>query len=319
MRNPVVGSVKTRLAKGVGAERALKIYRRMLRHTHTITQGLDCDRWVFYADELGRGDLWEEKQYHKALQQGGDLGKRMHHAFQTLFNKGYRSVIIIGSDCMELTQEGINAGFDALQHADVYIGPSADGGYYLLGLTAMHSRLFEDMPWSTEAVLTETVNRCNAADLHFTQGPMLHDIDDELDWMAYLAMPAASSSLVFVYNANSDLFSTVTDYVHKVLSPSTYACSLCALTHHHAGMKAKWKAFIRSLPCRSEFLHRNECIQSYPDHRQTALPAVLLKQDGALQVLLPAARLNSLHDVAELEQALHHQLAQHDLDHHTCL
>lgn len=316
VRNPVLGSVKTRLAKGVGAERALKIYQRMLRHTHLITQGLDCDTWVFYADGMGKDDLWEDDRYSKALQQGGDLGERMQHAFQTLFNRGYPSVIIMGSDCMELTQDGIRAGFDALNREDVYIGPAADGGYYLLGLTGMHSRLFQAIPWSTNRVSAETVERCKEAGLRFSLAPVLHDIDDEADWRAYLSTPAARSSLVFVYNANSDLFSSVTGYVHKVLSPATYTCSLCALTHHHLGMKAEWKIIIQSLPCRSEFLHKDEFNKSYPAYNQTDLPAVLLKQDGALQPLLQATKLNSVHNMEELKQALQNQLAQHDLDHH---
>ena len=319
MRNPVLGSVKTRLAKGVGAVRALQIYQRMLRHTYAITRELDCDAWVFYADEIGEDDLWDERHYHKVVQKGADLGERMEHAFQTVFDKGYRSVIIIGSDCMELTQVIINAGFAAIHHTDVYVGPSADGGYYLLGLTGMYSCLFENMPWSTDAVLAETIDRCNAAGLRFTQGPVLHDIDDEAGWRAYLSTPAAYSSLVFVYNAGSDLFSTVTDYVHKILSPSTYACSLCALTHHHAGMKSDWKAFIRSLPYQSRFLHRDEFIESYPAYKEIELPAVLLKQDGMLQLLLSATKLNSFHDVGELKQALQTQLAQHDLGHYTGL
>lgn len=311
--------VKTRLAKGVGAQRALDIYHRLLRHTHAVTRELDCDKWVFYADEVGANDLWEADKYHKALQQGHDLGEKMQHAFETLFEKGYRSVLIIGSDCMELTPTVITDVFAELSHRDVVVGPSADGGYYLLGLTAMHSRLFQHMPWSTEAVLPETLNRCREAGLRYSLGPLLHDIDEEADWKRYLAENAARTGLVFVYNADSDLFSAVTGWVHKVLSPSTYSCSLCTLTHHHAGMKEAWKTFIDVLPYQSLFLHKDEYLKKYPAHPQIGLPAVLIKQDDRLQLLLPAAVLNSLHTVEELEQALQTQLKQHDLDHHTGL
>ena len=313
----MLGKVKTRLAKGLGEERALRIYRQLLSHTHAVTCGLSCDKFIFYAEEIGTNDLWEDAKYHKALQQGNDLGEKMQHAFLTVFNKGYSQVIIIGSDCMELTHEVIRNAFAALCHEDVFVGPSADGGYYLLGLTAMHNRLFEQMPWSTEAVLNETLNRCREAGLRFAEGPVLHDIDGEADWHKHLAAQAARTGLVFVYNADNDLFSTVTDWVHKILSPATYACSLCALTHHHAGMKGEWKRYIDALPYRSRFLHKDEFIQSYPAYKEILLPAVFTRQNDALHLLLSAAVLNSLHTLEELKGALENQLKQHDLDHHT--
>ena len=315
----MLGKVKTRLAQGVGAEGALRIYQQLLHHTHAVTQAVDCDKWVFYAEEMGVHDLWEEDNYHKALQQGSDLGERMQHAFQTLFEKGYGQVLIIGSDCMELTGDMISDAFTAVSRQDVFVGPSADGGYYLLGLTAMHSRLFEQMPWSTEAVLEETLNRCREAGLRFAVGQVLHDIDGEADWQRYRAARAARTSLVFVYNADSGLFSTVTDWVHKILSPSTYACSLCALTHHHAGMKGEWKTIVEALPYHAKFLHKDEFIQTYPVCKETGLPAVFIEQDGVLHLLLPAVELNRMHTVEELNGALQTQLQQHDLDHHTGL
>ena len=305
VRNPVLGKVKTRLAKKTGAPRALEIYRLLLHHTHVVTRGLDCDKWVFYADEIGINDLWEDNNYHKALQQGRDLGERMHYAFQTLFEKGCRRVVIIGSDCMELTQEIITNAFAALLHQEVYVGPSADGGYYLLGLTAMHSRLFGHMPWSTGDVLPQTLNRCKEAGLRVGIGPVLHDIDEEADWDAYLATQALKTSLVFVYNADSGLFNVVTDWMHKIVSPSTYACSLCALTHHHAGMRRSWKEFIEALPYRSQFLHKDEFVQMYPDYKETRLPAVFVKQAGVLQPVLSADKLDGFQTVEELKQALH--------------
>lgn len=311
------GQVKTRLAKTTGPARALEIYERLLRHTNTITQVLDCDKWVFYADEIIKDDRWDNKTYCKALQQGKDLGERMRHAFQTLFEKGYSSVVIIGSDCMELSSSIIEGAFARLSRQEVYIGPSADGGYYLLGLTAMHNRLFQDISWSTDKVLLQTEERCRESGLQILHGPILHDIDDEEDWKNYLRTRAASSTLVFVYNADSDLFSTLTDYVHKLLSPATYACSLCALTHHHAGMRKAWKDFVASLPCKTLFLHKDQFGKLYPVYKETGLPAIFLAGKNQLRLLLPAAMLNELRTLEELIHALQTHLQQHDLDHYT--
>ena len=190
VRNPVLGKVKTRLAETAGAEQALHVYRRLLQHTRHITQELDCDQYVFYADEPDGPDIWDEGTYRKELQQGSGLGERMEHAFTGLFAKGYEAIIIIGSDCMELTPVIIMQAFAALLQHDVVIGPSADGGYYLLGLTRMHSRLFQNMPWSTGAVLQETLKRCREAGLQFSLCPLLHDIDDEAGWNRYQMIAA---------------------------------------------------------------------------------------------------------------------------------
>ena len=317
VRNPVPGKVKTRLAQTAGAAGALAIYVRLLQHTHSITRDLPYDKYVFYADEIGRKDIWEEGAYYKELQQGADLGERMQHAFHILFEKGYQSAAIIGSDNMELTPAVIKQSFTALHDHDAVIGPSADGGYYLLGLTRMHTFLFLNMYWSTHTVLEETIKRCRDNSLDFSLLPLLHDIDDEAGWNRYLSTVSAGKKLIFVYNADSGLFSTVTDYVHKVLSPSTYPCSLCALTHHHAGMKQEWKMFVHGLPYHTEFLHKDEFAKHYHAYRQTEMPAVFIRTNTFLQLLLPAATLNGLRDVEELKNALLFTLQQYDLDYHT--
>src|SRR4051812_9764031 len=103
IRNPVLGQVKTRLAKTLGDEQTLSIYKELLRHTHAITQKLPFDKYVFYADGITKGDIWENYIYNKLVQTGNDLGARMQAAFELLFSKGYQHICIIGSDCYELT------------------------------------------------------------------------------------------------------------------------------------------------------------------------------------------------------------------------
>jgi rSAM/selenodomain-associated transferase 1 len=181
VRNPVLGQVKTRLARTLGNEQALRIYRHLLAYTHSITKELDCDKFVFYADAVTDHDLWENDQYHKRLQSGAELGQRMQHAFTALFQAGYERVIIIGSDCLELTAEIIQKGFLQLEEKDVVIGPSLDGGYYLLGMKHLRPALFQGKTWSSASVLADTIADCLEHTLSHSLLPQLNDIDEEKD------------------------------------------------------------------------------------------------------------------------------------------
>ncbi len=181
VRNPILGQTKTRLARTLGNETALRVYRHLLAHTHAITRGLDCDKFVFYADTITDHDLWENDRYHKRIQSGADLGQRMQHAFAALFHAGYAKVSIIGSDCLELTPEIIRNAFSLLEVNDVAIGPSADGGYYLLGMKQLHPALFQGKSWSTGSVLNDTLEDCSRQSLTYFLLPQLNDIDEEKD------------------------------------------------------------------------------------------------------------------------------------------
>ena len=134
VRNPKLGKVKTRLAKTIGNEKALEVYNDLLFHTMTETQNLDCDKYVFYDENIETKDLWSEKIYEKQMQFGKDLGAKMQNAFQTLFDLGYQNCIIIGSDLFDLETNHIYEAFNKLKRNEAVIGPAEDGGYYLLGL-----------------------------------------------------------------------------------------------------------------------------------------------------------------------------------------
>src|SRR5687768_6683080 len=127
VRNPVLGKVKTRLAETLGAENAVKIYNKLLQHTHDITKDIVAEKYIFYADYMNNEDLWENEIYRKEMQSGLDLGERMKNAFELLFDKGYKEIVIIGSDCYELTEEILLVAFDQLKNFDTVIGPSKDG------------------------------------------------------------------------------------------------------------------------------------------------------------------------------------------------
>lgn len=109
-------------------------------------------------------------------------------------------------------------------------------------------------------------------------------------------------TLVFVYNADSGLANTLLDIGHKIVSPQTYNCNLCALTHSTFSMRDEWKQFVAELGIQVEFLHKDELDKQY-GIRDVGLPAVFRKSNGALEVWITREEINrcrSLEDLAQL-------------------
>ncbi|MBQ0908367.1 TIGR04282 family arsenosugar biosynthesis glycosyltransferase [Flavobacterium sp. F-328] len=180
-KNPELGKVKTRLAKTIGNEKALEIYKKLLHHTQTIVTPVAADKFLFYSDAIVRKDQWPETEFHKKVQHGSDLGERMKTAFQEVFSLGYTSVCIIGSDCYELTSTIIDDAFTQLETYDTVIGPTFDGGYYLLGMKKLHGFVFLNKTWSTETVYPDTIAGIQENSLTYFDLPKLTDIDEEKD------------------------------------------------------------------------------------------------------------------------------------------
>tara|TARA_B100001146_G_scaffold225193_1_gene247569 strand:- start:52075 stop:52764 length:690 start_codon:yes stop_codon:yes gene_type:complete len=174
-RNPELGKVKTRLAVTVGDQSALDIYTFLLKHTATVTEKLEVDKYVFYSEKIRTNDLWNEQIYRKKAQQGTDLGARMQQAFTDLFQAGYEKVIIIGSDMYDLDQNDLKQAFNALDASEVVIGPAKDGGYYLLGMKQMIPELFQHKNWGTDTVLQDTLE--DLKEVVVTQLEERNDID----------------------------------------------------------------------------------------------------------------------------------------------
>ena len=181
IKNPQKGKVKTRLAKPVGDDQALAVYQALLAHTHSITASMDRPRQVWYSNAIDTNDRWEQGGFYKQKQSGDDLGERMQHAFRQSFANGKQKVVVIGSDCAQLTQGIINQAFAALNDNDVVIGPSEDGGYYLLGMRLFFGDLFAGISWSAPTVFEETVGRVQSKGHSLELLPTLNDIDTEED------------------------------------------------------------------------------------------------------------------------------------------
>ncbi|QLE00783.1 TIGR04282 family arsenosugar biosynthesis glycosyltransferase [Galbibacter sp. BG1] len=174
-RNPVLGKVKTRLAKTLGDEKALEIYKFLLNRTSEVTGRILCDKNVYYSEEIPKKDLWDATIFTKQAQTGHDLGARMANAFQESFAAGYTKVVIIGSDLYDLTEKHLQQAFEKLDDHDAVIGPAKDGGYYLLGLKQMVPEVFQQKNWGTSSVLRDTLQSLKSLDVALLEE--LNDID----------------------------------------------------------------------------------------------------------------------------------------------
>ncbi|WP_405251573.1 TIGR04282 family arsenosugar biosynthesis glycosyltransferase [Dokdonia sp. Asnod3-C12] len=182
-RNPELGKVKSRLAKGVGQENALEIYKTLLSHTKDVVATLNCTKRVGYSVQVRPDDMWDNAIFEKFQQEGEDLGVRMHNAFDQAFTDGYDNVLIVGSDLFDLRASHINEAFDALQSNDAVIGPAQDGGYYLLGMNKLVKEVFYNKEWGGDTVFKSTMD--NLATVKTHQLETLNDIDFAEDLKPY--------------------------------------------------------------------------------------------------------------------------------------
>ena len=176
VRNPIIGTVKTRLASKIGNKLALKVYNELTRHTASICEKIKTKKKIYYSKEIIYNDLWSDLVFQKQLQCEGDLGQRMKTAFDEAFDEGYKKVIIIGSDVYSLSELIIQQAFHELNYHDVVIGPALDGGYYLLGLKMNYPKIFNDKNWGTKSVLKETLDDIKSKSIFFLNPQ--NDIDD---------------------------------------------------------------------------------------------------------------------------------------------
>ncbi|MDR7128322.1 rSAM/selenodomain-associated transferase 1 [Algoriphagus sp. 4150] len=181
-KNAELGKVKTRLAATLGDQAAFEVYGQLVQYTHSVASPCHAQKILFFSN-FPEGDLSEyPANYRFELQSGKGLGEKMRNAFQLLFDEKFDRLVIIGTDCAEITSEHISAAFEKLGTNDVVIGPAEDGGYYLLGMRIFIPGLFEGIPWSTDQVTSLTKEYLTRNEISFTLLPTLSDVDLEEDW-----------------------------------------------------------------------------------------------------------------------------------------
>ncbi len=109
-----------------------------------------------------------------------------------------------------------------------------------------------------------------------------------------------ATTLLFVYNANSDLVAAMFDSAHKVFSPETYDCKLCALTYGLVGPRKEWTAFIKSLSVQTRFLHRDEFQKEFPGQDSFSLPAIFILDNAILNLVVDGKEFSSVQTLENL-------------------
>jgi rSAM/selenodomain-associated transferase 1 len=182
LRLPEKGKVKTRIADVLGPEEALRIYNLLTTQTLETAASLTIPVYLFYD-----GGLPEDRNpsFTYQIQVQGDLGQKMMHALSYALHL-HPKAVIIGSDCPAITPDLITEAFSKLEEADIVIGPAVDGGYYLLGCKKITPSLFHAIPWSTDDVLKQTMEKIRMENLSWHELPTLNDIDTAEDWKTYL-------------------------------------------------------------------------------------------------------------------------------------
>jgi rSAM/selenodomain-associated transferase 1 len=190
VKHPAPGAVKTRLAAAVGPEAAARLYRTLAERVleATTPRAGEYERLVFFDPPGALADVrtWLPG-VRLAAQSAGDLGARMADAFGRAFARGAARVALVGTDAPGLSRETVVQALDALDTADVAIGPTDDGGYYLIALREPRPELFAGVAWSTPSVREQTRARAASAGLSIRELPRLRDVDTlqdlrELGW-----------------------------------------------------------------------------------------------------------------------------------------
>jgi rSAM/selenodomain-associated transferase 1 len=179
---PRPGFVKTRLHSVLSADDATELYRCFLKDTLALVEGIPCIESLISYTPKGSESFFDNiiSSGHRLLAQRGEgLGDKLINAFEDLFGEGYESVALMNADSPTLPRSYVAQAFEELRRPGdrVVIGPAEDGGYYLIGIKQPHRRLFEQITWSSERVLAETIERAAEIKLETTLLPQWYDVD----------------------------------------------------------------------------------------------------------------------------------------------
>ena len=197
---PVLGQVKTRLARAIGDAAALAAHITLvedtlgrLAHHFGRTQLCVSDDSQSREDPKACNNLvreWAESfGLEVASQHGVDLGARMYNAFEVLFSQGISRVVLVGTDCPGIDAVYVEQAFSQLSTSDLVFGPAEDGGYGLIGMQAgaLHAAapIFGDLPWGSSTVLEVTRSLLSQAQLKWSELAPIWDVDECSDWQRY--------------------------------------------------------------------------------------------------------------------------------------
>ena len=184
-RWPEAGKVKTRLVPPLSPEQARDLHQAMLLDTLEAGREAGADRRYLYWADPPSDRPWSsaarEAGYVESLQRGRDLGARLEAAFDDLLTSPAARVAVIGTDCPEMPGALLGEAFRGLEDHDLVVGPTHDGGYYLVGLARPAPQLFRNVRWGSETVLATTLARAREGGLRTAQLAALGDVDTPAD------------------------------------------------------------------------------------------------------------------------------------------
>lgn len=191
LKYPQPGAVKTRLAAETSGESAADFYKLCTEFILNEVAKLRSEEIypVLFIDDKNNEQKirdWTGGIFPIHSQVGNELGTRMSNAFKYIFDKGFNRAVIIGTDIPDLFASDIKYAFSQLSSADIVVGPSNDGGYYLLGMNDHHSILFHNFEWSSSSVLHNTLNKIEQKNQSYLLLPRIRDIDykeDLVNWI----------------------------------------------------------------------------------------------------------------------------------------
>ena len=185
-RIPRPGVTKTRLLPILSGEQCAGLHAAFLQDLAAVYSQADADLFVAYTPDPD----WEVLRaiFPAASgffpQEGADLGEKMYRAICHVLHTGYGEVILTGADLPLLTAAHIKSGFAALKNADIAMGPTSDGGYYLVGMKKPHRAIFENQSYGGATVLENTVAAAGAAGLSVSLATPCDDVDTPEDLRA---------------------------------------------------------------------------------------------------------------------------------------
>ncbi|MCP4251814.1 MAG: glycosyltransferase [Candidatus Scalindua sp.] len=187
-KSPIPGKVKTRLSPYITPTEAAELYKAFIADIICNAHKLKCERiTIAFTPSDAEATLHSVcgQSVDYLPQKGESLGERMKNAFKHSFDKDSTRTVIIGTDSPTLPLSYIQQAFDALKEVPVSIGPTFDGGYYLIGLSERNDVIFDGIDWSTSKVFGQTLTRIQAINKQLYVLPPWYDVDtpDDLEFL----------------------------------------------------------------------------------------------------------------------------------------
>ncbi|MBU3197091.1 TIGR04282 family arsenosugar biosynthesis glycosyltransferase [Clostridium algidicarnis] len=200
-RVPLPGETKTRLEDTLTKNQCAKLHECFLKDIYSILKDIKKDIFIFYTpigkEELLKSILGEGINFYP--QRGNNLGERMYNAISLILEMGYKSCLLVGSDIPEIKKEYLEEGFHLLENNNIVLGPTIDGGYYMVGMKKPHKEVFEKITYGQGNVIENTLNNARASFLKCGIAKTCSDIDTGEDLKGLISKIYNKEEL-FCYN-----------------------------------------------------------------------------------------------------------------------